>query len=176
MISDFLRKNWYWVLGILASFLLFIISPILFTIVLIIILIIYFIFIRRRKSEGGVGESTVTRVKLLRSVSSQGINDLRMSKVCLSIGVGDGIIRVGDRWISALRINALDLSLLRDAINLGALISDNGNNYLVIYGENPDEVSIRLNTAVELLRSRNVLFRQLSSSELISEVVLRWMS
>ncbi|WP_245522563.1 hypothetical protein [Vulcanisaeta distributa] len=118
----------------------------------------------------------MTRVKLLRSVSSQGINDLRMSKVCLSIGVGDGIIRVGDRWISALRINALDLSLLRDAINLGALISDNGNNYLVIYGENPDEVSIRLNTAVELLRSRNVLFRQLSSSELISEVVLRWMS
>lgn len=176
MISDFLRKNWYWILGILASFLLFIISPILFTIILIIILIIYFIFIRRRKNEKSVEELTVTRVKLLRSVSSQDINDLRMSKVCLSIGVGDGIVRVGDRWISALRINALDLSLLRDAINLGALISDNGNNYLVIYGENPDEVSIRLNTAVELLRSRNVLFRQLSSSELISEVVLRWMS
>ncbi len=137
MISDFLRKNWYWVLGILVSFLLFIISPILFTIVLIMILIIYFIFIRHRKSERDVEESMVTRVKLLRSVSSQGINDLRMSRVCLSIGVGDGIVRVGDRWISALQINTLDLSLLRDVINLGAFISDNSSSYLVIYGENP---------------------------------------
>ncbi len=172
----FLRRNWYWVLGILVSFLLFIISPILFITVLIIILIIYLIFIRRRRDRRGTEESMVTKVKLLRSVSSQGVNDLRMSRVCLSIGVGDGIVRIGDRWVSALRINTLDISLLRDLVNLGAFISDSNSNYLVIYGESPDEVSIRLNTAVELLRSRNVLFRQLSSTELINEVVLRWTS
>ncbi|WP_243679064.1 hypothetical protein [Vulcanisaeta distributa] len=168
-------------MGILASFLLFIISPpILFIIVIIAVLIIYFVFVRRKRDEGGGAEggSAVAKVRLVRSVSSQGgVGDLRMSRVCLSIGVGDGIVRIGDRWISALRINTMDFSLLRDVIGLGgAFITDSNSNYLVIYGESPDEVSIRLNTAVELLRSRNVLFRQLSSSELISEVVLRWMS
>ena len=173
-ISDFLRRNWYWVLGILVSFLLFIISPVLFIAVLIIVLVVYFVFIRRGKDKRV--ESTVTKIKLLRSVSSRGVHDLRMSKVCISIGVGDGVVRLGDRWISALRIQALDSSLLRDVMGLGAIISDNNSNYLVIYGDSPDDVSIRLNTAVELLRSRNVLFRQLSSSEVISEVILRWMS
>ncbi len=174
MFSDFLRRNWYWVLGILVSLLLFIISPVLFIAALIIALIIYFAIIKRR---GGVREgSTVTRVKLLRSVSSQGVGDLRLSRVCISIGVGDGVVRIGDRWVSALRINALDSSLLHDLINLGAIMSDGGSNYLIIYGESPDEVSIRLSTAVELLRAHNALFRQLSPSEVISEVILRWAS
>ncbi len=170
----FLRRNWYWVLGILASLFLFIISPILFIIVLIIVLVVYFVLIRRGKNKGE--ESTVAKVKLLRSVSSKGAHDLRVSRVCVSIGVGDSMVRLGDRWVSALRINALDSSLLRDIMGLGAIISDNNSNYLVIYGDSPDDVSIRLNTAVELLRSRNALFRQLSSSEVISEVILRWMS
>ncbi|ADY01771.1 MAG: hypothetical protein ACP5GZ_06025 [Vulcanisaeta sp.] len=176
MFSDFLRKNWYWILGALASFLLFIISPVLFIIVFAVILAIYFLVIRRRR--GGVNAEGVvtTRVRVLRSVSSQGVNDLRLSRVCLSVGVGEGVVRIGDRWISALLISTLDYSLLRDIIGLGAVISDNNNHYLVIYGESVDDVSVKLNTAIELLKSRNVLFRQLSSSDIINEVILRWMN
>ncbi len=131
----FLRKNWYWILGILASFFLFIISPILFMIVLVIALVIYFLVVRRRKSKGTSGGLVTTKIRLLRSVSSQGINDLKLSRLCLSIGVGDGVVRIGDRWVSALRIDTLDFSLLRDIMGLGAFISDGGSNYLVIYGE-----------------------------------------
>ncbi len=175
MLSDFLRRNWYWVLGILVSLFLFIINPVLFVIVLVAILAIYFLVFRRRKPRESTKDTTTT-VRILRSYAVGSASDVRLSKVCFSIGVGDGIIRVSDRWVSALSISTLDLSILREVLNLGAIISDGNSHYLVIYGDNIDDVFVRLNTAVELFRSRNVLFRQLSSSELIKKVIFRWMS
>ncbi|BDR92301.1 hypothetical protein [Vulcanisaeta souniana] len=175
MLSDFLRRNWYWVLGILVSLFLFIINPVLFVIVFIAILVIYFLAFRRRKSRGNTKDTTTT-VRILRSYAVGSASDVRLSKVCFSVGVGDNVVRVGDRWVSALSISTLDLLTLREVLNLGAIISDGNSHYLVIYGDNIDDVFVRLNTAAELLRSRNVLFKQLSSSELIKEVILRWMS
>ncbi len=174
MISDLLRRNWYWILGVLVSFLLFIISPILFIIVLSIVLLTYFL-IHRRRGSGNKGV-TESRVRVVRSYGVMNTSDVKVSRVCLGVGIGDSVVRIGDNWVSALAVSALDQSLMRDAVGLGAVIIDGNNNYLVIYGNDINEVSVRLNTAVELLRSRNIPFRQLSPSEVINEVVLRWMS
>ncbi|MFB6470040.1 MAG: hypothetical protein TU36_002215 [Vulcanisaeta sp. AZ3] len=53
---------------------------------------------------------------------------------------------------------------------------DGANHYLVVYDNDVNEVFIKVNTIIEMLRSRNIVFRQLSSSEILNEVIFRWAS
>jgi hypothetical protein len=174
-VSDFLRRRWYWILGILTAFVLFLISPILFVVTTAVLLLVYFLAFRRRSKTG---DASVTRVRVgvVRSYDTLDINDLKSSKVCFNVDIGDWIVRIGDNWISALWLGFLDSSLMGDVAGLGAIINDGNDHYLVIYGNDINDVLVRLNTAVELLRTRNVVFRQLEPSELVSRVVFRWAS
>nr|KJR71477.1 MAG: hypothetical protein TU36_07750 [Vulcanisaeta sp. AZ3] len=174
MISNFLRRRWYWVLSILASILLFIISPILFAIVIVIILLVYFI-IHKHKNKGNNGAAEV-KVKIVRNYNTFNANNLRSSKVCFNVGLGDAIVSIGDRWVSALSLSALDSSLLHEISELAAIVIDGANHYLVVYDNDVNEVFIKVNTIIEMLRSRNIVFRQLSSSEILNEVIFRWAS
>jgi hypothetical protein len=175
-IGDFLRRRWYWILGVIVAFTLFIINPLLFVFIIAVSLLVYFLFFRRRRREEGVGNTVRVKVGVVRDYGVFDIGNLRLRKVCFSVGVGDGVVRVGDNWIAALWLGFLDSALMSSIAGLGALISDGSDNYLVIYGSDVNDVFVRLNTAVELIRTRNVVFRQLSSSELISRVVFRWAS
>ncbi|WP_069806442.1 hypothetical protein [Vulcanisaeta thermophila] len=170
--SDFLRKYWKQILTVILLLFILIINVRLFIIAIIIVTIVYMV-VRLRRGRDRSREAQRVRLGVIHEITRE--DHIKEGRVCINVGLGRSIAIIGNRWVTMLSLDYVDTSIINELMELCDVLMGNGRYYLLIHGNDPNDVVIRLGTITKLLSSRGLTFRQLSPSEVINEVVGVWM-